>query len=178
MDNKKLAISEAAGVVAIYCAATFLHFAYSISGGSTLAIIFGSVNESVWEHVKIFSAAYCGWAAAQLLWVRAPFKRYIVGKCVGLYLLMGSVIGFYYLCTAIAGRSVLAADLIGSAVFVAAAQFISYIITVKAKGAAELYYPALMLLMLYYLMFFSFTVFPPKVGLFRDPITGGYGILQ
>jgi hypothetical protein len=33
-----------------------------------------------------------------------------------------------------------------------------------------------MLLMLYYVMFFSFTVFPPRSWLFRDPLTGGFGV--
>ena len=38
--------------------------------------------------------------------------------------------------------------------------------------------PAVMLLLLYYLMFFSFTIFPPKTALFRDPREGGYGVLE
>ena len=35
-----------------------------------------------------------------------------------------------------------------------------------------------MLLTLYYLMFFSFTIFPPKTELFRDPVGGGFGIVE
>ena len=176
MDKRKFAISEGAGVVAIYLAASFLHFTYALSGGGTLSAIFGAVNESVWEHVKIFSAAYSGYAAAQLMWLRVPFRKYITAKCAGLYFLMGSVIGFYYLYTSLTGGNILLADLISSAVFVALAQLISYRMTVTDKDTSELYYPALALIMLYYLMFFSFTVFPPRVGLFRDPVSGGYGL--
>ncbi|MBR1535303.1 MAG: hypothetical protein IJ639_13130, partial [Ruminococcus sp.] len=92
MKNKTLAISEAVGCVVIYAAAVYLHFAYPLSGGSALSILFGAVNESVWEHAKIFSAAYIGWSILQLCWVKVRFSQYLVAKCIGLYLLMGLII--------------------------------------------------------------------------------------
>ena len=176
MDQKRFGYSEAIGCVVIYLMASVLHFVYPLSGGATLAIIFGAVNESVWEHVKIFSTAYIGWALIQLLWLRVPFRRYVVAKCAGLYLLSGGIVGFFYLYTAFTGRAILIVDLIASAITVCLAQFCSYRLTVCEQDTRELFAPALMLLMLYYLMFFSFTVFPPRLGMFRDPITGGYGI--
>ena len=177
MTNKRYAISEAVGVAVIYCAAVLLHFVYPMTGGSALAVIFGAVNESVWEHVKIFTASYCGWALLQLLWIKVPFRCYITGKCCGLYLLIGGMIGFFYLYTSVCGRSILWVDIASSAVLVAAAQFCSWRITTGWQKADDFFLPSLLLIMLYYLMFFSFTAFPPEVGLFRDPITGGYGIV-
>lgn len=176
MDDRRFATSEAIGCVMIYAAASALHFVYPLSGGATLAVIFGAVNESVWEHVKVFSTAYAGWALLQLLWLRVPFRRYVVAKCAGLYLLAGGIIGFYYLYTAFTGRAILIVDLIASAVIVCLSQLCSYRLTVSGRRVQDAFVPALMLIMLYYLMFFSFTVFPPRIGLFRDPVTGGYGI--
>lgn len=176
MKYKRFAISEAAGAAAIYCAAVLLHFVYPLSGGSTLAVIFGAVNESVWEHVKIFSVSYTGWAILQLLWLRVPFKRYLVAKCCGLYLLMGGMIGFYCLYTTFTGGPVIWLDVIYPLILTAAAQLCSYRLTVRAPRIGELFIPAALLIMLYYLMFLSFTVFPPHAGLFRDPITGAWGL--
>ena len=176
MNYKRFAISEAAGAVVIYGAAALLHFVYPMTGGSALAVVFGAVNESVWEHAKIFSIAYAGWAILQLLWIRAPFRRYLVGKCCGLYLLMGGMIGFFYLYTAFTGKPILWLDVSYPAVLTAAAQLCSYKITVGDRRSEALFAPALMMIMLYYLMFLTFSAFPPKVGLFRDPVTGGYGI--
>ena len=176
MDKKRFALSEACGVPAAYLAAALLHFVYEWSDGGTLAMIFGAVNESVWEHVKVFSAGYCGWALLQLMWVRVPFKSYLVAKCCGLYLLMGGMIGFYYTYTAAAGRNILWVDLLSAALLLALAQLVSYRMTVYSRRAAEFFAPAVMLILLYYLMFFSFTVFPPRVGLFSDPRSGRYGI--
>lgn len=176
MNKKAFAISEAVGCAVIFAAAVYLHFAYLLSGGSALGMVFGAVNESVWEHVKIFSAAYTGWAMIQLCWIRVPFRRYVAAKCAGLYFLMGFMILFFYTYTYFAGTNILWLDILSSFVTVAAAQFISFMGTTGDNRLGEYFAPALMLLMLYYLMFFSFTVFPPKLGLFRDPVFGGYGI--
>ena len=178
MDNKSFEISEAVGVPAIYAIATLLHFVYPLSGGSTLAIIFGAVNESVWEHLKIFTAGFCAWALLQLMWVKVPFKKYLAAKCCGLYLLMAGIAGFYYLYISIAGRSILLVDLISSAAVLAAAQFTSYRMTVGRIKTEDFFVPALLLIMLYYLMFFAFTVFPPQADIFRDPRSGEYGIIS
>ena len=175
MDRKSFVISEALGCIVIYSAAVFLHFVYELSGGSALGLLFGAVNESVWEHVKVFSAAYAGWALLQLMWIRAPFRRYTVSKCIGLYALMGGMIVFFYICTAVAGRSIHAVNIISSAVILITAQAISCVGTICDNKLADYFHPALMLILLYYLMFFSFTIFPPKLGLFRAP-EGGYGI--
>ena len=84
MNERKFRILETVGVVSIYLTATFLHFVYDLSGGSTLAILFGSVNESVWEHVKIFSVGYVSWAIIELLWIKPPFKKFVTAKTISL----------------------------------------------------------------------------------------------
>ncbi len=167
---------EAAGVAVIYCAAVFLHFVYRLSDSSALGMVFGAVNESVWEHVKIFSFAYMGWAMIEAMFLKLPFRQYAVSKCIGLYTLIGSMIGFYYLYTSFTGKSILRVDVISSLVLVAAAQALSFFLETRAERLRELFYPALLLFFLYYLMFFSFTVFPPRIKLFCDPLSGTYGI--
>ena len=177
MNNKRAALSEAAGAVVIYSAAVFLHFLYPLTGASPLSILLGAVNESVWEHVKIFSIAYVGYAVLQLCWIGLPFRRYAVAKCIGLYTMMAAMIGFYYLYTAFVGRSVYQVDILSSLVFVIAVQALSCRLETSGNRLADYFYPAMLLLMLYYVMFFSFTIYPPKVGLFRDPLSGRYGVV-
>lgn len=168
--------SEIIGVPAIYCIATLLHFVYYLSGGTALSILFGAVNESVWEHVKIFAAGYTAYAALELLWTKASFKKFLVAKVCALYVLSGLIIGFFYLYTAFTGRNILIADILSSLLFVCIAQMVSYRLTLTKKDTKRYFHEAAMLLMLYFLMFFSFTIFPPQCGLFQDPVTGGYGI--
>lgn len=178
MNRKTYAISEAVGCAVIYLTAVFLHFAYTVSGGSALGILFGAVNESVWEHVKIFSAAYAGYAILQLLWIRVPFRQYTVGKCIGLYVLMGAIIGFYYAYTALFGEAGPAVYPVASLIIVILIQLLTYRLTVSERDLSEYFAPAVMLIMLYYIMFFSFTIFPPRLELFRDPTSGTWGVVR
>ena len=178
MKNKCFMISEATGCAVIYAAAVFLHFVYGWFGPSALIILFGAVNESVWEHIKIFSAAYAGWALFQLLWIKTPFRQYVAAKCAGLYLLMGGVIALHYGFVGIFGRPVAAADILGSAAMVILAQLLSCRMTLSDRDYGAYFAPAILMLTVYYLMFFSFTVYPPKAELFRDPQTGGFGYME
>lgn len=176
MNKRSAAVSEAVGIAVIYCAAVFLHFVYPLSGGAALSILFGAVNESIWEHTKIFSAAYIGWSLLQLCWLKVRFKQYVAAKCIGLYTLMGLIIGSYYACTAITGHNVVWIDILSSLLAVVAVQVMTYHLETGDNRLQDYFAPALMLIMLYYLMFFSFTIFPPRTGLFRDPVGGGFGI--
>lgn len=178
MKNRRLLISDAVGCAVIYATAIILHFIFQWFGPSALTILFGAVNESVWEHVKIFSAAYVGYALLQLLWVQVEFRQYVVAKCVGLYLLMGGIIAFHYSYILLTGKHIAWVDILGSAMLVILAQVTSYRLTVGSHSLRDYFAPALFLLMLYYLMFFSFTIFPPKAELFRDPASGGFGYLE
>lgn len=176
MKNKLNVVSETCGWAVICLGAVYLRFAYELSGGSALGILFGAVNESVWEHVKIYSIAYMGWGVLQLLWLRTPFRPYVAAKCVGLYLLMGGTAAFSYINTALIGSQSLWTESLTAFAVVAAAQAVSLKLSTAWNKASEYFAPALMLLMLYYVMFFSFTVFPPRLGPFRDPYTGGFGV--
>ncbi len=178
MDKRAVALSEAAGCVVIYCAAVLLHFVYPLSRGAALSIVFGAVNESVWEHTKIFAAPYIGWALLQLCWLKVHFRQYVVAKVIGLYLMAGMIIGASYFLSLFTEQNIFWLDIVASLIAVITAQAVSYRLETADNRISEYFLPALMLLTLYYLMFFSFTIFPPKTDLFRDPVTGGFGIVE
>ncbi len=178
MNKKTFKIFEIAGVFVIYLIATGLHFVYDFSGQSALSILFGAVNESVWEHIKIFCAGYVIFAFLELLCVKVPFRKFVVAKTAGLYLMSLFIIAYYYSYTFFTQRHIVAVDLILSFVAVVLAQFVSYNMTVKDINTENFFDISVMLIMLFFIMFFSFTVFPPKLELFRDPNTNTYGVID
>lgn len=178
MNKRLFKILEIAGILVIYLIAVLLHFVYDLTNGSVLAILFGSVNESVWEHIKIFCVGYVFWAIIELLIIKPPFKKYVVAKTISLYFLSLCIPAFFYAYNLFTSGPVLILDMLSSLAFLALAQYISYKLTVNENSIADYFCVALMLLMLYFVMFFSFTVFPPKVDLFKDPLTGMYGIID
>lgn len=178
MKSKGYPISEFAGCIAITAAAIWLRFVFRRFGVSAMTILFGAVNESVWEHVKVISAAYIAYAVLELLWIKVSFHRYVVAKVIVLYLLMASVIGYSYLCELLFGGRTAAADIVGAIVLIIAAQGMSVFLVGCERISGEYFAPAVFLLMLYYLMFFSFTIYPPRAELFRDPAGGGFGYIE
>ena len=179
MNKKAFKVFETVGVFVIYLIAAGLHFVYDFSGQSALSILFGAVNESVWEHIKIFCAGYVIYAFLELLCIKnLPFKKFVVAKTAGLYFMSIFIIAYYYTYTFFTKKPILAVDLILSFAAVVLAQYISYNLTVKDINTENLFDISVMLIMLFFIMFFSFTVFPPKLGLFRDPNTNSYGVID
>lgn len=178
MNTKLFKTLSIIGIPVIYLIATILHFFYELSNGSVLSILFSAVNESVWEHIKIFAVGFVFWSVVELLWSKPPFKKFVVSKTIGLYVLSLSIIVFFYSYTTVTGKPILLVDLISSAVFVTLAQYISYRLTIGENSVSDYFFVAVMLLMLFFVMFFSFTLFPPKIDLFKDPVTGMYGIID
>ena len=156
MNERKFKTLEIVGVVVIYLIATFLHFVYDLSGGSTLSILFGAVNESVWEHIKIFAVGYVAWALIEILWVKPPFKKFVTAKTVSLYFLSISIIVFFYTYNLFTEEPILIVDLLSSFVFVALSQYISFRLTVSDNEIEDYFAVAVLLLMTYFVMFFIF----------------------
>lgn len=178
MNKRFFKTLEIVGVFVIYIVAVILHFVYDFTNGSTLSIIFGAVNESVWEHVKIFAAAFVLWSMIELLWLRPRFKRFVVTKVISLSFLGISIIAFFYTYNLFVSSPILFLDIASSIAFVALSQYLSYRLYIGDREL-EMYFPvSVMLLLLYFVMFFSFTVFPPKIDLFRDPESSMYGIIE
>ena len=176
MNKKSFRLSGVIGTVFTFLLGTELHFFYDQSSGHVLSVLVGAVNESTWEHIKIFIAPYVIWAILELAYLRPSFKAFVVGKVVGLYSIPISIIVLFYSYTAIVGTHLLWADILIAFIACVFAQYISQRVYACGSKAARWFAPSLIALVLMAVMYFSFTSVPPKALLFRDPVTGNYGI--
>ncbi len=176
MNAQRLKRYEISGAVLIFASAVLLHFSYELTNGNVFAILFGSVNESVWENVKNFMLPYVLWGFVELFCLRPPLRQFAVAKTAGLYFLVFANIISFYIYTFFTGGPILAADIIFSAIWLAAAQYVSYKTATSEKIPENSFSVACFLLLLFLVMYFTFTAFPPKIDLFRDNVTGTYGI--
>ena len=177
MNKKLYKRLEIAGGPLVFAVASFLHFLYDLTNKSIVGSLFGSVNESVWEHLKIFAIAYIMWAIVVLLWAKPPLKNYVWAKAVGLYAMCISIALFFYTYTFFTGKAFLLLDLISSFTFAVLSHYISYKITLSHKNKGQYFYTGVMLVFLAIIMILCFTWYPPKSNLFRDPLTGLYGVI-
>lgn len=165
------------GIPLILSAMIGLHYGYRLSGGAMWSILFGSVNESAWEHVKALLLPYLAWAAIEWCAVRVPLRRMAVAKASGAFLMAVVFISLYFLEWLIPGIDQRAWHLLCASASVILAQILSERMMdtgLKIEGWAVV---AVFSLILLAAMYLAFTVNPPKIILFQDPDTLAYGLL-
>ncbi|MCX6806760.1 MAG: DUF6512 family protein [Candidatus Berkelbacteria bacterium] len=151
-----------------------LHFIFNWSGRNHFVALFGAVNESTWEHLKIafwptFIFAVIEW----LVWGR-KLKNFCLATFVKLITIPIIIITLFY------GWLVIFPDnfIWDISIFVFAI-IVGYILSYKILQSKKPYGSDTIwaLLILIILLAFSlFTYFPPKNFIFHDPVDGRYGI--
>lgn len=176
MSEKLFKRLEIAGAFIVFVIATFLHFLYDLSP-SVLTSLFSAVNESIWEHIKIFTIAYLFYAFIEFLWAKPLLKRFIVSKTLGV-IAQGVFIPLaYYLYTMFTKKPVLIVDLLIGFLAAVLGFFMSYRLYRSEKNIEKYFLTSVMFLFLILMMILCFTYFPPKIELFRDVVTGEYGVV-
>lgn len=142
VNRRKVLLWEAGAFVFIMLAGSALHFVYELSGFSAVAAVFGSVNESTFEHLKLFFWPALIFALIQHAYMRQEVNNFWWGK--GLAMLatpLGVILSFYFylgILLPITGRGLLAAD-IGTGVFgVLVGNIVSYrMLTSPERGRSR-----------------------------------------
>ena len=172
----KQLISIAAGAVVMFGVACALHFVWDWTGNFLPTAIFAAVNESVWEHVKILSWSFLLWSVAEYYILRPDWKRFVTARTVGLVTVMLLTICFFYVYSGVLGRSVVWVDISSAAVWLLVGELVSIRALNSPYESEYFYFICVALLTLILVMLLCFTVSAPHIGLFRDPITGLYGL--
>lgn len=161
------------GFVVIFLVGAALHFTHELSGYQTWVAWFSAVNESAWEHLKMFYFPAVVLALVQHAFIRDRVHDYWYGVGIGLLVVPVGVLGSFYLYLGILlpiqGRGTLALDIGTAVVGVAWAQVATYrawtrpdrprraaVVTVAAANVALAVAMALC------------TFFPPRAFLFED----------
>ncbi len=175
-DLRILLFFEITGFIFNIFTAIVLHFLYQWSDKELFTALFSAVNESVWEHIKIFTLPYVVWGFAELFCLPVTFRRLIVSKVAGLYFIIITIPAFFYTFIFFAGKNITIIDIISGFVITALSYVISYCLISRLKYVDRYYRASLALFVLYCVCIAFFTFAPPKSALFRDPITGTFGL--
>ena len=154
---------------------TLLHFFYEWLGEAAWIAPFSGVNESTWEHMKLLFWPLLLFALLQSFFFRSRGSFFSI-KLRGILLGLGLIPLLYYTYNGVIGKS---PDFVNIAIFfVAAGAAFFYEARLFYREATPRPRPRLAaaLLCLIALLFAVFTFYPPSIELFRDPITGKFGI--
>jgi hypothetical protein len=173
--ERRLKRMEWAGFFVCLGLGVLLHFLYEWSGYNPAAALIAPVNESLWEHGKLYTVPVLLWTAVEAAVVPGALRPMLPARAAALYLMVAGTFVGYYVYTGAVGRNV---DWMNIALYVLllATGFLLSGRLVRKPGIGAWGLPAVFLLLLLVGLQLNLTTNPPEWGLFRDPATGGYGV--
>lgn len=171
--TKYLTELEMGGILFCFLVSVLMKQLYSLTDGHLIGVLFGAVNNSVWEQTKTLLLPYLLWGLLELLSVQPSMKRLTAAKTLSLYLLGGLLCGGGLLLRP-CGAAANTAFSLAAVTFCSLFSLWLYRSPLYLKN---LFAPCVLLLFLFVSLYFSFTPFPPQLALFRDDETGMFGII-
>ncbi|MEM2816132.1 MAG: DUF6512 family protein [Candidatus Bathyarchaeia archaeon] len=166
---------ELAGIVFIVLLGSTLHFTFKLSGGNPLVGVFSAVNESVWEHLKLSFWPALLYAVIEYRYLNRRTGNFFKAKTIGIYLMPLLIVSFFYLYRVFSEEN-LALDILIFIIAVATGQLASYKVMMRKETSRIYAKISIATLIVLACLFAVFTFYPPHLPLFRDPLSGGYGI--
>ncbi|MCF2664507.1 hypothetical protein JQM66_08040 [Oscillibacter valericigenes] len=175
--RKRLFFWELAGFLFTSAMGSLLHFAYEWSGGSLAAAVVSAVNESTWEHMKLLFVPMFLFSVVQACVLGKNYPNFLAVRAVSIVTGLALIPVLYYTYTGVWGQM---RDWANIAVFFLAAlgAFLLDFYLLRRNRLSAPWQQVLGLIVLWALAFcFVWCTFRPvRIALWRDPLTGTYGI--
>lgn len=177
---------EAGAFIVIMLVASALHFAYELSGFQFWVTNFGSVNESTFEHLKLFYWPALAYAIVQNAYTRQRVNNFWWAKAVAIiaapFVLMASFYFYLGISLPIYGRGFLWADIGTGVVGVLVGNILSYRIMTSPDLGRNFTWIGGILVVAIGGLFVLCTHLPPRAFIFenfaRYKYSGEFGILS
>ena len=175
--RKQLFFWELAGFLVTGALGVLLHFVYEWSGGSQVAAAFSAVNESTWEHMKLLFFPLFLFSVVQVCAMGRNYPNFLAVRAVSILTGLVLIPVLFYTYTGVLGRSV---DWVNIALFFLAALG-AFLLDFRLLRRGRISAPWQQILGLAVLWALAFcfvwcTFHPVELALWRDPVTGGYGV--
>ena len=177
--KKDLFLWQFTGLTFTAVLGTLSHFLYEWTGILAFAP-FCAVNESTWEHMKILFFPMLLFAFIQFPFFRKETANFWKIKLIGITLGTLLIPVLFY---TIIGAFGVSPDWVNISIFFLSAGIAyaveSQLFKTEKQTAPSVFWKIapLILLVLFSLAFIAFTFYPPTLPLFKDPLSGGYGLI-
>lgn len=165
---------EIVSSIFIMLVGTLLHFTFGWSNNNLLVGTFSPINESIWEHLKLLFFPMLISTIIGYFYTGKHIPNYLCSEVLGIILSMSFIVVFFYTYTGIIGTNFAIVDIGSFFIAVLLGQYVAYR-KVQSTSSCNNLIPIVICLILY-LCFLIFTFSPPHIALFKDPITGMFGI--
>lgn len=174
---KKLKHSLIFDLVITLTLGSLLHFVYAWSNENVIVSLIAPVNESVWEHLKLLFFPMTLMTAIFYPLFGSQYPNYLFLRLISIVVGLIIIPLLYYTYTFFTKGDLIFVDLLIFIVSVTVSVFLNYYLL--KKGFLKDVDGTKIALILFYLLFLFFVVMtyaPPEWELFRNPLTGAYGI--
>lgn len=173
-QNRQRQTWETAGLFVTLLVGNTLHFVYDWAGQAEWAAYIAAVNESTWEHMKLLAVPWVVWTAVMGIALRDA--GVIAGRTAGLLAGLAAIPVLFYTYTGALGVS---EDVVNVAIFQAAA-LLAWWVSRRVQRRNGLSSPlwtagGIVVLLGLAALFVMWTVAPPDLPLFTDPLDGTRG---
>ena len=175
--GKRLFFWELAGFVWTAAAGTLLHFLYDRSGGGPAAAVISAVNESTWEHMKLLFVPLFLFTAAQAGFLGKFYPNLLAVRAVSALTGLALIPVLFYTYSGFLGYSGLWGNVGVFCLSALAAFGLDWRLLRQGRFSAP--WQQVAGLAVLWALAFAFvwcTFRPPELGLWRDPVTGRFGI--
>jgi hypothetical protein len=169
---------ELVGIGVIFIAGAIFHFLFEWAGGWSPVGVIAAVNESVWEHFKIAFWPALFYAIIEYPFLKRSCPNFFIAKAIGIYIMPAAIAAIFYAYTAIFGEEILIVDILIFLVAVALGQLASYKILTMKQWPRWTSGVGIVMVVLLAAALGVFTFYPPELGIFKDAVSGGYGIIH
>ena len=163
------------GFIFVSVVGSLCHFLYRWSGNCLAVGLLCPVNESIWEHIKLLYFPYLLWGIIEYF-ILGRMKGVLPSKLVGAFVGMLFIPVFYYTYTGIFGKSIEFLNILSFFIGVMLAFIVDYLFIKSGRFEKNSNTAAIICFIAVALLFVLFTLAPPFIPLFRDPVTFTYGI--
>jgi len=173
--KKALITWQLVGFLFTAAVGTLLHFLYDWTGQNPFFALISAVNESTWEHMKLLYVPLLLFAVIQGRFLTRNYPSFWCAKLWSTLAGLSAIPLIYYTYTGVLGVS---ADWFNITIFYIAAAVAFLLDTHLLKHGLSCRHPKLAVAVLLGIgvLFVVLTFWPPTIPLFRDPLTGTYGI--
>lgn len=176
MNNKKLRNWSIAGAFVILMLAALWHFVYYWIPSGVSATIF-PVNESPWEHVKLFFFPAIIFYAVQYFIIGKKYISFIFNHGLMLIFMPALTLGlFYFYRNTLSIPESLMIDIVITFICIALGSFLAYKLTLLGKEFRIMNYVTLVIVLVLFTVYSILTFYPPHKPIFYDKNIEAYGL--
>ena len=166
MSLKKIRMYQIFSAIFVIILGSLFHFTYNLSGDNPIVAIFSSINESVWEHLKLLYFPMLLTIVIGYFYIGKEIPNFLCSKTIGILVAMLFVVIFFYTYTGILGYNIAILDISSFVIATVLGEFVSYILIVNNFDYNN--WIAIFILAILFICFAIFTFKTPNLGIFKS----------